>query len=88
MENLIHLITACRIDMEIMLRKDVAHIVHCYDIGLTDLVVVEAEPNSCYDTCHLYAQIVGILTEDGRAGDLVDMTPLIDEYLEYVTFRS
>lgn len=75
------------IDIESSLRKDVLHIIRCFEAGIPSLYKFEALPCSCNNPCYTYTQILDILKEFNYLVHLTDMIPLIDEYLEYVTFK-
>jgi hypothetical protein len=70
-----------------VLKTDVLHIIQCYEAGIPSLYRIQTVPQSVLNPCGVYAQMLDILKEFDYLVHLTDMIPLIDEYLEYVTFR-
>jgi len=72
------------------LEWDVDYILYCFFNGLPSLDPkhIVTPPSSCFEPCEKYAGILRILTEKNAVVYLTDMMPLIDEYLEYITFQS
>lgn len=70
-----------------ILEHDINHIIKCYkdDLATLTFTFLHMPPNSCRHTHYIYQKILGIISEKSVSPNLLEIMPLIDDYLEYIS---
>jgi hypothetical protein len=73
------------LNLNLDLKADVDYLIYCYEneIIQIDYTILKIKNNMHFDGHDLYKNIVKIISEKCYSHNLLDMMPLIDEYIEY-----
>lgn len=67
------------------LKADVDYLIYCYERQIIHMnhMNFKIKKYMYFNTCELYENIVKIISEKCYSHNLLDMMPLIDEYIDY-----